>query len=124
MQTPKHDREQCTTRNTTSHICHKKRDFGTVCRSKQVHKVLEEATHDAAFSYHADAVFLDTVNTTHGTEPWTVDVNVNKTATICFKLNTGADVLVIWSDDHTRLGCKLSKSDKVLYGPDNTALMS
>ena len=115
--TPKHDREQCPARNTTCHTCHKKGHFGAVYRSKQVHEVFEEATHNTALRNHADAVFLDTVNTTHGTKPWTVNVNVNKTATICFKLYTGADVLVISSDNHTRLGCKLSKSDKALCSP-------
>ena len=67
--TPKHGSEQCPARNITCHTCYKKRHFGTICRSKQVHKVLKEATHNIAFRNHADAVFLDTVYTTYGTKP-------------------------------------------------------
>ena len=78
--------------------------------------------HNTAFRNHADAMFLGIVNMTYITKPWIIDINVNKSATICFKLNTGADVSVISSDDYTHLGCKLSKSDKALYTPDNTCL--
>ena len=95
-----------------------------VYRSKHIHEVLEEATNYTAFYYHADVVFLGTVNTTCSTKLWTVDVKVNKTATICFKLDTGADVSVISSNDHTRQAANCRSQIKHCMARTTPALIS
>ena len=84
--------------------------------------MLKKATHNTAFHNHADAVFLDTVNITCGTKPWTIEVKVNKNCNHLLQTKHRADVSVISSGDHTRLGCKLLNLDKMLYGSDNACI--
>ena len=107
---PTHGRFMCPAKDSVCHRCSGKGHWKTVCKAKHVSEVEEIANG-------ANNIFLGVIGTDTDNNSWTVTANVNGSP-VCFKLETGADVLIISDEVYQSLQPlpKLLESEKNLYG--------
>ena len=81
---------------------------------------LEKSNDSQANTSNIKTVFLDVVNTAADTGPWIAEIWVKNFVDILFKLNTGADMSVISTDDENQIGnIAMQKPEKQLYSSEN-----
>ena len=116
-------RQQCPARDATCRKCHKRGHFQAMCRTKSVRVVSTEDSGEETFVgmiEDSESLIIPTVST--GTEPWTVNVLLNKLP-VEFQIDTGADVSVIPEELYKKLKAPpLEPTNKSLMGPSHDTL--
>ena len=128
----RHSRYQCPVRNATCAQCQKRGHYKIVCRSgrnKSIHKLFDDtdtlSDHLAECNFHMEnkedsEFFLGSLEQDYE-EMWTATLKVNGHPTT-FKLDTGAAVSVINSNEPWLKGITLQKADKILCGPGGSTI--
>ena len=128
----RHSRYQRPARNATCALCQKRGHYKIVCRSGRnisIHELFGDTDsmtdHFAECNFHTEnkeysKFFLESLDQEYG-EMWTATLNVNEHPTT-FKLDTGAAVSVISSNEPWLKGISLQKADKILRGPGGSTI--
>ena len=117
-----HSRTECPAINSTCRKCKRKGHWDIVCRS-----VAETAEEDPLYDPQYDQPYeygyedydgfmgsITEVDAVHQNDPWTVQVRLNDSQPIRFKLDTGADVTVLPVEMYDPAMGTLQRPDKVL----------
>ena len=117
-----HLRLKCPTRDATCVKCKKRGHFAKVCLStlKRVNKIAADNSEEQdETDSDDDGFFLGAIgNKDEKVKHWSEEIEVND-VTIKFKLDTGADVMVIRDSIYSRFFSKtnLQRAHKKLFGP-------
>ena len=127
-----HSSYQCPARNATCALCQKRGHYKIVCRSgrnKSIHELFNDtdsmSDHFAECNFHMEnkedsEFFLGSLEQEYD-EMRTATLKVNGHPTT-FKLDTGAAVSVISSNEPWLKGITLQKADKILRGPGGSTI--
>ena len=110
-----HPRQKCPAQNSICFACQKQGHHASVCRSKQVEQIQVHSKDEE------EGLFVDIIGKCLD-KAWFAHILLCKHS-ICFKLDTGAEVTAISQETYQQLGATpLNRPSKVLYGAGNQPL--
>lgn len=116
---PSHPVQKCPARNAVCHKCAKRGHFRSMCRSTAKVAEVHEDTQQEGTAFLGKLSEEDT----GPCSPWSVTLLVNGIP-VQFDIDTGADVTVISTETHRRIGSpKLYTPQQALRGPSNHELV-
>lgn len=122
-----HPLQQCPARDVVCLKCNRKGHFRKHCLSKTVAAVTEDiAQLEMQEAEEEPDFYLDTTSEEEGAEKsWKVEITVNNTNKVQFKVDTGAEVTAMSVSAWKSLGQvpNLHTTKKVLCGPDSKPLL-
>ena len=120
---PAHSRSSCSARDATCRRCGKRGHFEAVCRSEPKSIGSLQADQEQGDYPEIDSLYIGSVNSQHDSDPWHIDVRLNDSCNVNFKIDCGADVTCIpESLFKIKIKSSLERVDRQLYGPDHSLM--
>lgn len=123
---PFHSKDKCPARNNTCIKCFKRGHFSSVCRSTRVDNIETQETYSPnqtqSETVHNELVCPISNISKHYDDPWAIDININDSDNVCFKIDTGADVSVMPSNIKLNNEIRLQPTTKILKGANGKEL--